>query len=193
MNLKGNPWKCTCANTWLAKWLLRWMRETLQLHASGIERSQAIQSLVRSVSCRVLVADTAMVKLNSEVMAVSSSSAVSSSLGEEDASSFSAAGDPTHGVDGSSSGDPAYGNDPFRGGNTGHQGMATQYPVPSAVAPGEVQRPLIEMSTLTKTCSSGRTVSTTQFSKAGPSGKRLSWPSYLAAVSLWAFLISWSL
>ena len=43
MALQGNPLKCSCENTWLAKWLLRWMRETLQLHTSVVERGQSIQ------------------------------------------------------------------------------------------------------------------------------------------------------
>ena len=36
LSLQGNPWLCTCDNTWLGTWLRRWMRETLQLHASII-------------------------------------------------------------------------------------------------------------------------------------------------------------
>ena len=53
MALQGNPLKCSCENTWLAKWLLRWMRETLQLHTSVVERGQSIQSIVRKITCQV--------------------------------------------------------------------------------------------------------------------------------------------
>ena len=53
MALQGNPLKCSCENTWLAKWLLRWMRETLQLHTSVVERGQNIQSIVRKITCQV--------------------------------------------------------------------------------------------------------------------------------------------
>ncbi|XP_059082371.1 chaoptin-like isoform X2 [Tigriopus californicus] len=49
--LQGNPWKCSCENVWLGEWLRRWMRETLQLHTSVVERGQTIQSIVRSISC----------------------------------------------------------------------------------------------------------------------------------------------
>ena len=55
MALQGNPWSCSCENTWLSKWLLRWMRETLQLHASVVERSQNIQSIVRTITCQVKI------------------------------------------------------------------------------------------------------------------------------------------
>ena len=53
MALQGNPLKCSCENSWLAKWLLRWMRETLQLHTSVVERGQSIQSIVRKITCQV--------------------------------------------------------------------------------------------------------------------------------------------
>ena len=53
MALQGNPLKCSCENTWLAKWLLRWMRETLQLHTSVVERGQNVQSIVRKITCKV--------------------------------------------------------------------------------------------------------------------------------------------
>ena len=53
MALQGNPWKCVCQNTWLAKWLLRWMRETLQLHTSVVERGRNIQSIVRTITCQI--------------------------------------------------------------------------------------------------------------------------------------------
>ena len=53
MALQGNPLKCSCENTWLAKWLIRWMRETLQLHTSVVERGQSIQSIVRKITCEV--------------------------------------------------------------------------------------------------------------------------------------------
>lgn len=49
--LQGNPWRCSCENTWLGLWLRRWMRETLQLHTSGVERGQTIQSIVRTITC----------------------------------------------------------------------------------------------------------------------------------------------
>lgn len=52
MALQGNPWTCSCDNVWLGKWLRRWMRETLQLHTSVVERGQAIQSVVRRITCR---------------------------------------------------------------------------------------------------------------------------------------------
>lgn len=49
--LQGNPWRCSCENTWLGSWLRRWMRETLQLHTSVAERGQTIQSIVRTITC----------------------------------------------------------------------------------------------------------------------------------------------
>ena len=49
--LQGNPWRCSCSNNWVGLWLRRWMRETLQLHTSGVERSHAIQNIVRSIKC----------------------------------------------------------------------------------------------------------------------------------------------
>ncbi len=49
--LQGNPLSCTCSNLWLGVWLRRWMRETLQLHTSGVDRGQAIQGIVRSITC----------------------------------------------------------------------------------------------------------------------------------------------
>ena len=55
MALQGNPWKCVCQNTWLARWLLRWMREALQLHTSVVERGQNIQSIVRTITCQTPV------------------------------------------------------------------------------------------------------------------------------------------
>ena len=55
MALQGNPWKCVCQNTWLARWLLRWMRETLQLHTSVVERGQNVQSIVRTITCQTPV------------------------------------------------------------------------------------------------------------------------------------------
>lgn len=50
--MQGNPWRCSCENVWLGLWLRRWMRETLQLHTSGVERGQAIQSVVRTIQCQ---------------------------------------------------------------------------------------------------------------------------------------------
>ena len=52
ISLQGNPWLCTCENTWLGTWLRRWMRETLQLHASIIERNHHIQTMVRTITCQ---------------------------------------------------------------------------------------------------------------------------------------------
>ena len=49
--LQGNPWSCSCSNRWVGLWLRRWMRETLQLHTSGVERSHAIQDIVRGIKC----------------------------------------------------------------------------------------------------------------------------------------------
>jgi len=49
--LQGNPWRCSCENVWLGSWLRRWMRETLQLHTSGVERDQAIREIVRTITC----------------------------------------------------------------------------------------------------------------------------------------------
>ena len=58
LSLQGNPWLCTCDNTWLGTWLRRWMRETLQLHASIIGRDHHIQTMVRTITCQVpLVSD----------------------------------------------------------------------------------------------------------------------------------------
>ena len=52
ISLQGNPWLCTCQNTWLGTWLRRWMRETLQLHASIIDRNHHIQTMVRTITCQ---------------------------------------------------------------------------------------------------------------------------------------------
>ena len=52
ISLQGNPWLCTCENTWLGTWLRRWMRETLQLHASIIDRNHHIQTMVRTITCQ---------------------------------------------------------------------------------------------------------------------------------------------
>ena len=51
MALQDNPWQCSCENVWLGEWLRRWMRETLQLHTSGVERGQSIQNIVRTITC----------------------------------------------------------------------------------------------------------------------------------------------
>lgn len=51
MSLQGNPWRCSCENVWLGSWLRRWMRETLQLHTSVVERGQEIQTVVRRITC----------------------------------------------------------------------------------------------------------------------------------------------
>ena len=64
MALQGNPWKCVCQNTWLARWLLRWMREALQLHTSVVERGQNVQSIVRTITCQTPV-DPRMVMVTS--------------------------------------------------------------------------------------------------------------------------------
>ena len=53
LSLQGNPWLCSCQNTWLGTWLRRWMRETLQLHASIIDRNHHIQTMVRTIKCQV--------------------------------------------------------------------------------------------------------------------------------------------
>ena len=53
LSLQGNPWLCSCQNSWLGTWLRRWMRETLQLHASIIDRNHHIQTMVRTITCQV--------------------------------------------------------------------------------------------------------------------------------------------
>lgn len=58
MALQGNPWVCSCENVWLGAWLRRWMRETLQLHTSVVERGQNIQSIVRTIQCTAPSSDT---------------------------------------------------------------------------------------------------------------------------------------
>ena len=45
LSLQGNPWLCTCDNTWLGTWLRRWMRETLQLHASIIGKEGTLNNI----------------------------------------------------------------------------------------------------------------------------------------------------
>ena len=45
LSLQGNPWLCTCDNTWLGTWLRRWMRETLQLHASIIGKEGTLDQI----------------------------------------------------------------------------------------------------------------------------------------------------
>ena len=53
LSIQGNPWLCTCENSWLGTWLRRWMRETLQLHASITGRDHHIQTMVRTITCQV--------------------------------------------------------------------------------------------------------------------------------------------
>ena len=69
LSLQGNPWLCTCENTWLGTWLRRWMRETLQLHASIIDRNHHIQTMVRTITCQADYQQMSVLDTGNEVAA----------------------------------------------------------------------------------------------------------------------------
>ena len=51
LNLAGNPWRCSCENTWIGQWQRRWLRETLQLHTDTAQQSTAMNEVVRRTTC----------------------------------------------------------------------------------------------------------------------------------------------
>ena len=79
MALQGNPWKCVCQNTWLARWLLRWMREALQLHTSVVERGQNVQSIVRTITCQTPVDPRMVITSEDEGRAEAAGTSIASS------------------------------------------------------------------------------------------------------------------